>query len=112
MRGLDFHFSKGEDVIITARGLWCHEYRGAETQLYGPDGFARTGGSNTALPGANIGALVARINNGEPFLVGSGKKIFIPADGIIEFTMNDIIGQYSNNVGKMIVKVDKAPSNH
>jgi hypothetical protein len=46
-------------------------------------------GDGYLLPGANIGALVARIGNGRPFAVGARYDNVVLEDGVLFVAMND-----------------------
>ncbi|MBK7174841.1 MAG: hypothetical protein IPH84_16800 [Bacteroidales bacterium] len=95
----------GGEHINIATGAWCHASSGPEFGLFGPNGFSRIGGSDVVLPGTNVGALIGRINNGTPFIVGSTLDLITSESGILEFSMNDAAGQYSDNVGSLIVSL-------
>ena len=59
---------------------------------------------NTLLPGA-IGALIARVNNSDYFLVGSGNQLSMPESGTLYLCYNDVEGGYENNTGSYTVSV-------
>ncbi|MGD0159356.1 MAG: LecA/PA-IL family lectin [Candidatus Bathyarchaeia archaeon] len=97
--------SSGDTVSITATGRvsWDGGYDWA-----GPDGDpswpSSSGFENPILPGAPVGALIAKIGDGPIFLVGSGPT---PANGEGEliFAVNDENGSNYNNVGNFTVTI-------
>lgn len=91
----------GDKLDITATGLWAH----GVTTHYGPDGTNSLAGAGSWLPSANLGALIGRIDNNTPFLVGSSTSMVAQQNGILQFMMNDGIGRSDDNEGEVTVKV-------
>lgn len=75
-----------------------------------PDGLAGAAGSRdrklvpgAPLPAALAGALIGRIDNGQPFVVGDQASIRMPASGILYLGIND--DNVSDNTGQFQVVV-------
>ena len=67
---------------------------------------ARSPGTNRTapgapLPGANAGALIGRIGNGQPFGIGDQTSVPMPFDGVLFLAVND--DERSDNAGEFIV---------
>lgn len=77
----------------------------------GPNGYGDTAGTRgLAWPGANRGALIGKIGEGgEPFFVGVCYDRPAHADGQLYLSMNDILGQHSDNQGGIIVAISVTP---
>jgi PA-IL-like protein len=100
----DVMVRRGERIAFQATGqiAWG---RGA-TQVTGPDGapVQAAGRRNYAVPSAGVGAVVGRIGEGPPFLVGAGTDpIVMPADGRLYLGIND--SGRGNNSGFFLVRV-------
>ncbi len=96
-----FNVRAGQTITIRASGKWNH----GETDhgVYGPEGSGKKD-SGVPLPGARVGALIGRINNGPPFLIGP-EKTFTPTDsGMLQLTMND--WGFDNNTGFVNVSIE------
>jgi hypothetical protein len=62
---------------------------------------------NCVINGVNYGMLVAKINEGQPFLVTlETSDISIPASGELYLTVNDCAGCYENNSGSFDVFIN------
>jgi hypothetical protein len=63
--------------------------------------------NNCVINGQNYGMLVAKINEGQPFLVTSDTSdIIIPTNGKLSLTVNDCVDCYENNSGTFDVVID------
>lgn len=91
----------GDKLDISATGLWAH----GVTTHYGPDGTNFLAGAGSWLPSANLGALIGRIDNNTPFLIGSSTSMVAQQNGILQFMMNDAIDRSDDNEGEVTVKV-------
>ena len=84
---------RGQRLVFIVRGNWSHS---GEPVL-------DPGGSDVSEPRAvfrraSHGALIGRA--GETiFLIGAGGEIQAPADGALQFSINDIPGQFRDNPG-------------
>jgi hypothetical protein len=56
------------------------------------------------LPSAPVGALVGRIGDGKPFLVGYGARFRAGEEGVLKFTINDV--GLEDNTGALKLKVE------
>jgi hypothetical protein len=62
---------------------------------------------NCVINGKNYGVLVAKINEGEPFLINTDHSDFtIPTNGELYLTVNDCVDCYENNSGTFDVVID------
>jgi hypothetical protein len=65
-----------------------------------PDGVAQTATSNFLLPGANVGALIGKIDSGDPFVVGDLKTIdSVASSGELYLAVNDSFFGFTDNSG-------------
>jgi hypothetical protein len=69
---------------------------------------ARSPGTNRTaprapLPGANAGALIGRIGNGQPFGIGDQASVPMPSDGVLFLAVND--DERSDNAGEFVVSM-------
>jgi hypothetical protein len=63
--------------------------------------------NNCVINGENYGMLIAKINQGQPFLVTfDTTDIIIPASGELYLTVNDCFDCYENNTGTFDVVID------
>jgi len=63
--------------------------------------------NNCVINGKNYGVLVAKINEGKPFLINIDySDITIPANGELYLTVNDCADCYDNNSGTFNVVID------
>jgi hypothetical protein len=91
---------RGEPLTINASG---------EVRIAGPNGLAASpaGSSETfpsnPMPGVPTGALIGRIGNGQPFLIGSQTQITAPAAGQLFLGVND--SNHGDNEGQFQVQV-------
>ena len=70
----------------------------------GPGGSSDKNAANP-IPGAPTGALIGRINNGAPFLIGEQGQVTMPASGQLFLGIND--AQFGDNGGNFNVKVTR-----
>lgn len=91
------------DTSPRSRGSSCAD------MSFGPSGSAGLGAAPAGfpLPGETVGAIVARIDDGTPFLVGEGVAFTSEADGILSFRLNDTL-EPANNLGAFVVIVEEA----
>jgi serine/threonine protein kinase len=57
------------------------------------------------LPEARLGALIGRIGDGEPFVIGTYSQLTADASGELFLRVNDIEGKYLDNRGNYRVKI-------
>lgn len=95
---------KGQRIVIDAEGAWSPDLRN-RTGWCGGDGVANTIASDGYLmPGTNIGALIAKIGDSEPFAVGARYDNKILADGVLFLAMNEN-PDYNNQAGSLMVQI-------
>ncbi len=106
--------SAGQRFTLRAAGLVhpCTNLALPNCTFYGPVGGAGIASAvdpdpeNVArypLPNAQIPALVGRIGEGAPFLVGAGGAFTAEANGVLKFQVND--SPLDNNAGAFIVVI-------
>jgi hypothetical protein len=70
----------------------------------GPGGLAAARSQNYPLSGAPGGALIGRIDDGEPFLIGAGRTVVtMPATGRLRLGINDDL--FTDNSGTYRVRI-------
>ena len=80
----------GQTVLIRALGT-ASTWDGRAGSTADPKGQLKNmcGAVECPLQGANYGALIGRIEDGETFLVGAGLKFVAAGEGQLFFTIND-----------------------
>jgi hypothetical protein len=112
--GIDLHV--GDQVQISADGQWSaiNPQRRATnfSPFTGPNGYPQTAGTKgLLLESANRGALVGRIGEGgTPFLIGASFQGAADSDGPLFVAMNEVAGQFEDNVGRLAVNVSVTPA--
>ena len=80
---------QAQRVVIDVDGCWSPDMRD-QVVWCGADGLYRLpAGSDYLLPGANVGALVARVGQGKAFAVGSRHDFVAASDGVLFLAMNE-----------------------
>src|SRR5215207_3192110 len=92
----------GEQITIQASSRWKHSE--AESS-YGPGGTEWID-TNSVLPSAPVGSLIARIGRGQPFEIGTRTILVADRAGPLQLSMNDSIGMFGNNEGSLVVQLD------
>jgi hypothetical protein len=93
----------GQRLVVDAEGAWSPDLRN-RTGWCGGDGMPNTlAGDGYLMPGANIGALLARIGDGKPFAVGARYDNFIGEEGVLFIAMNENPG-HNNQAGYLLVQ--------
>jgi len=93
---------RGQRLLVTVRGTWGH----------GRDAVFEPGGGDVSEPRAvtrraSHGALIGRA--GETiFFVGAGGDVQMPDSGPLQFSINDIPGQFGDNAGYLEIYVQPA----
>lgn len=92
--------SEGETLVLRANG----QIELAPNQRTGPAGIGGgRRGDQTPLPAAPAGALIGRIDEGAPFLIGSQGSVRMPASGRLFLGVNDDV--VSDNAGEFQVTI-------
>ena len=80
----------GDHVVIDGSGTVDLDKNTTKYDNTTPDGVAETATSNFLLPGAPVGALIGRIDSGDPFVVGDLKTIdSVASKGELYLAVND-----------------------
>jgi len=96
---------QGQKVTISSRGEWTNG--GLNPKQVGPTGFSGVFLNSTIAPQIPLGALVGRVNNAPPFLIGESVTYISPTDGSLFLSMND--DDFSDNKGLLRVSVEVKP---
>jgi hypothetical protein len=105
----------GDQIQISAEGRWAatnpRQLSANVTSFVGPDGYPQTAGTKgLVLESANYGALIGRVGEtGTPFLIGASFTGAAESDGPLFVAMNDLPGQYQDNVGRLSISVSVTP---
>lgn len=96
-------FSDCVDGAPLSRGTSCTD------MIFGTAGSEGLGAAPAGFPveAEPVGALVARINDGTPFLVGAGLTFTAKTDGVLSFRLNDTY-EPGNNTGAFVVIVEES----
>jgi hypothetical protein len=94
---------RGEPLTITATG--DIRIGGGANMSGGPGGAGETNPGNP-LPGVPTGALIGRINNGRPFLIGTQTSVTAPEAGQLFLGIND--SHFPDNQGNFQVEIRRA----
>jgi hypothetical protein len=92
----------GDHVVIDGSGTVDLDVNTPNFDNTPPDGVAGTApaGDNFLLPSANVGALVGKIDSGDPFVVGDFKTIdSVASSGELYLAVNDSNGGFTDNSG-------------
>ena len=93
----------GQRFVVDAEGAWSPDLRN-RTGWCGGDGMPNTlAGEGYVMPGANIGALIAKIGDGKPFFVGARYDNFVLEDGVIFIAMNENPA-HNNQAGSLMTQ--------
>jgi hypothetical protein len=94
----------GQRLVIDAEETWSPDMRD-QIVWCGADGvFGLPASDGYLLPGANVGALIARLGSGAPFAVGSRCDLIVPAEGVLLLAMNEH-PERNNQAGKLVAQV-------
>jgi hypothetical protein len=94
--------NRGEAVTVRTTGEISIAGSGAR---FGPGGTGEMHPANP-VPSAQTGALIARVGNGQPFLVGTQTRIVAPTAGQLMLGIND--SHVADNQGAYQVEVQRA----
>jgi hypothetical protein len=106
----DVIVSPGEVISISARGSIhvktpCEDCESFWADVVGTR-ESRLADDAYPMPLARVGALIAKVGDGEPFFVGSGGQFKVTTEGILQFRLNTV-GDMSNNTGEMVIFIEK-----
>ncbi|MBQ36778.1 MAG: hypothetical protein CME04_10340 [Gemmatimonadaceae bacterium] len=95
---------ENQRVVFDVEETWSPDMRD-QIAWCGADGIYRhPAGEGYLLPGANVGALIARIGDGPVFAVGSRHDIVADRSGTLFLAMNDH-PDHGNQAGKVVAQV-------
>jgi len=95
---------QGQRVVFDVEECWSPDMRD-QIVWCGADGVYRhAAGEGYLLPGANVGAMIARIGDGPAFAVGSRHDIIADRSGTLFLAMNDHL-ERNNQAGKVVAQV-------
>jgi len=92
----------GEKITIQTSGAWKH----SEPELSYGTGGTEWMDTNSVLPSAPVGSLIARIGRGQPFEIGTRSTFVVDRAGPLQLSMNDSNGMFGNNEGSLVVQLD------
>jgi hypothetical protein len=96
------HVNSGDEIDFQASGQW----RDGGSPAIGPSGVGRFF-ENAESSSAPFGALIGKVGNGQPFLVGSHSSQEFNYSGPLYLSVNDFSGTCSNNSGSFNVRVNR-----
>lgn len=95
---------KGQRVVFDVEEVWSPDMRD-QIVWCGADGvYKHAAGEGYLLPGANVGCLIAKIDDGAPFAVGARHDIIADRDGTLFLAMNDK-PDHNCQAGKVVAQV-------
>jgi len=102
----------GQSYEISASGSWTANEKNCGWS--GPDGGSGPCSIPLSYPQAVSGsylALIGKIGEGPPFLIGNGINLTADGSGILYLRMNDATGGFGNNEGTVTVRItgDSSP---
>lgn len=102
----------GGSYEISASGSWTANER--RCGWSGPDGGSGPCSTSQSYPQAVSGsylALIGKIGEGPPFLIGNGIKLIADRSAVLYLRMNDAPGGFGNNEGTVTVRItgDSSP---
>ncbi len=99
-----FTVNPGDQISIEASGSWT---TGSWTG--GPQGTSEWSSGGCLLPSANAYSLIARIDDGTPFYVGTSFSGIASSGGVIQLSMNDVPGVFWDNSGSLSATIAVTP---
>ena len=101
----------GQLQVLVRDGRWSTVAKPANLTavvrdvLTGAEGYPNSAAQGTQLASVNRGALIGRIGNGAPFLLGARFAGPIPADGELFVSINDAANELRDNQGGLILAI-------
>ena len=100
------YIQTGQSLLIQASGKATTWIGNSVGDSY-PDGNSwPCDESSCVLSGERYGALIGKIENGSPFLVGANYQSAVSQSGYLYLMMNDVSTSYSDNSGNYTVIID------
>ena len=95
---------EGQRVVFDVEETWSPDMRD-QVAWCGADGIYRhAAGDGYLLPGTNVGALIARIDKGHAFAIGSRYDLIAATAGTLFLAMNDHT-DHNNQAGKVVAQI-------
>ncbi len=95
---------EGQRVVFDVEETWSPDMRD-QIAWCGADGIYRhAAGDGYLLPGTNVGALIARIDKGPAFAIGSRYDLIAATAGTLFLAMNDH-PDHNNQAGKVVAQI-------
>jgi len=95
---------KGQRIVIDAEETWSPDMSDQIAWCGGDGLYKFPAGRGYHMPGTNVGALIARIGNGEAFAVGARHDFVCGEDGVLFFAMNEDASR-NNQAGKLVAQI-------
>jgi len=106
----EVYVQRGELLTLSASGTWdfggCS--RVCQVCPVGPEGCPYSI-PDLEMPGVPIGALIARVDDGNPVVVGRYRQWRADRTGYLKMCMNDTPEYHNDNTGYMTVQVTVSP---
>jgi tetratricopeptide (TPR) repeat protein len=99
----------GNSFRIEAAGLWSHGYDCCGPNPYDANGYDDKLDPSATLPGERVGALIGKIGDCSPFLIGASRTVVASCAGVLLLSMNDVAGYYADNDGSLKVSISEEP---
>ena len=94
----------GQRIVVDAEETWSPDMRD-QIAWCGADGLYKfPAGQGYHMPGTNVGALIARIGDGEAFAVGARCDLICQREGVLFFAMNEH-AERNNQAGKVVAQI-------
>lgn len=91
-------------IVVDAEETWSPDMRD-QIAWCGADGLYKfPAGQGYHMPGTNVGALIARIDDGEAFAVGARCDFICKEEGVLFFAMNEH-AKHNNQAGKVVAQI-------
>ena len=103
-----FFLEKGQNITIEASGSFNLSNGDSQLDVADPNGWGDVlcNWDTCAFTDAPMGALVAKIGDGNPFYVGSSRLLKAANSGNLLLAVNDGIHDYADNQGSVYVKLN------
>jgi len=96
--------TSGQRIVVDAEETWSPDMRD-QIAWCGADGLYKfPAGQGYHMPGTNVGALIARIGDGEAFAVGARFDLICQRAGVLFFAMNEH-AERNNQAGKVVAQI-------
>lgn len=105
------YVNRGDTLSFRSSGRWSNG--GDSPQVVGPNGYSDYYHAYAESDSQPFAALIGKIDNGRPFLVGSHSTWTAGSSGYLYLGMNDVAGTCRDNAGVLNVQIDhRSSANH